>query len=80
MHTQGVPKKLQKAIIKYFVDHDYGYEFIATALNVNEKTVRYSLDPKLGREVTYNLIGLVAVHMPGTWQAIARNFISEKGN
>jgi DNA-binding transcriptional regulator PaaX len=74
MKTQGIDHKLQRCIRKHFAKQDWND--LANSLGITPKAVHYNLDAKLGRDVTYNFVGLVAVFYPIAWQVIMIDFIN----
>ena len=76
MRTPELNKELQQTIRNHFSDRSR-WQTIANSLGVTLKSVRYQLNPDLGREVTYHFVGLLAVQFPAAWEAIQEEYFSE---
>jgi hypothetical protein len=76
MQTPGLEPKLQTCIRKYFAKQDWNE--LASSLGITLKAVQYNLNPALGRDVTYNFIGLIAVFYPAAWMTIIKTFVERR--
>lgn len=77
MKTQGIEPELQTCIRKYFSENDpnHPWKVLANCLGITLKAVQYNLNPALGRDVTFNFIGLIAVFYPAAWKNIENEYI-----
>ena len=74
MNTPGIDPKLQAAIRRHLEDSNWPE--LAKALGITLKSVQYNLNAELGRDVTINFVGLLAVYLPATWHTITKEFFN----